>query len=184
VIYFGDHLLSDLRGPSKAGWRTAAVIRELEVDASLFYLRFSWEHVRHGCMIFFFGWPVAWIQAQPNLKFHISPIDYNVSSKVALILLECWHLINFELRTISNGKNVIKCSESNLLRYLDHKSVGYAAYAPRLHEQASTCSFKTWMVLLSDSLTLFCRTRHMIISSRLCFIPYYNDPCFVTCRMK
>jgi FMN phosphatase YigB (HAD superfamily) len=36
VIYFGDHLLSDLRGPSKAGWRTAAVIRELEVDAFLF----------------------------------------------------------------------------------------------------------------------------------------------------
>ncbi|KAI4381081.1 hypothetical protein MLD38_007192 [Melastoma candidum] len=30
VIYFGDHLFSDLRGPSKAGWRTAAIIRELE----------------------------------------------------------------------------------------------------------------------------------------------------------
>ena len=80
---------------------------------------------------FFFGWPVAWIQAQPNLKFHISPIDYNVSSKVALILLECWHLRNFELRRIGKGKNVMKGSESNLLRYLDHKSVGYAAYAPR-----------------------------------------------------
>ncbi|XVE63461.1 hypothetical protein DITRI_Ditri07aG0022500 [Diplodiscus trichospermus] len=31
VIYFGDHLFSDLRGPSKAGWRTAAIIHELEV---------------------------------------------------------------------------------------------------------------------------------------------------------
>ncbi|KNA19154.1 hypothetical protein SOVF_063970 isoform A [Spinacia oleracea] len=30
VIYFGDHLFSDLRGPSKAGWRTAAIIYELE----------------------------------------------------------------------------------------------------------------------------------------------------------
>lgn len=30
VIYFGDHLFSDLRGPSKAGWRTAAMIHELE----------------------------------------------------------------------------------------------------------------------------------------------------------
>lgn len=32
VIYFGDHLFSDLRGPSKAGWRTAAIIHELEVS--------------------------------------------------------------------------------------------------------------------------------------------------------
>ncbi|XP_028094154.1 uncharacterized protein LOC114294228 [Camellia sinensis] len=31
LIYFGDHLFSDLRGPSKAGWRTAAIIHELEV---------------------------------------------------------------------------------------------------------------------------------------------------------
>ncbi|KAJ6731663.1 hypothetical protein OIU79_002902 [Salix purpurea] len=30
VIYFGDHLFSDLRGPSRAGWRTAAIIHELE----------------------------------------------------------------------------------------------------------------------------------------------------------
>ncbi|KAL6191549.1 hypothetical protein ACLB2K_037939 [Fragaria x ananassa] len=30
VIYFGDHLFSDLRGRSKAGWRTAAIIHELE----------------------------------------------------------------------------------------------------------------------------------------------------------
>lgn len=30
VIYFGDHLFSDLRGPTKAGWRTAAIIYELE----------------------------------------------------------------------------------------------------------------------------------------------------------
>ncbi|KAG8367652.1 hypothetical protein BUALT_Bualt16G0095200 [Buddleja alternifolia] len=30
VIYFGDHLFSDLRGPSKAGWHTAAIIHELE----------------------------------------------------------------------------------------------------------------------------------------------------------
>ncbi|CAI9098604.1 OLC1v1035283C4 [Oldenlandia corymbosa var. corymbosa] len=29
VIYFGDHLFSDLSGPSKAGWHTAAIIREL-----------------------------------------------------------------------------------------------------------------------------------------------------------
>nr|AGT16478.1 nucleotidase-like protein [Saccharum hybrid cultivar R570] len=35
VIYFGDHLLSDLRGPSKAGWRTAAVIRELEDEIEI-----------------------------------------------------------------------------------------------------------------------------------------------------
>jgi FMN phosphatase YigB (HAD superfamily) len=31
VIYFGDHLFSDLRGPSKAGWHTVAIIHELEV---------------------------------------------------------------------------------------------------------------------------------------------------------
>ncbi|KAJ7515776.1 hypothetical protein O6H91_22G027400 [Diphasiastrum complanatum] len=30
VLYFGDHLYSDLRGPAKAGWRTAAIIKELE----------------------------------------------------------------------------------------------------------------------------------------------------------
>ncbi|XP_073356479.1 uncharacterized protein [Aegilops tauschii subsp. strangulata] len=35
VIYFGDHLFSDLRGPSKAGWRTAAVIRELEDEIGI-----------------------------------------------------------------------------------------------------------------------------------------------------
>ncbi|KAL3532976.1 hypothetical protein ACH5RR_006497 [Cinchona calisaya] len=29
VIYFGDHLFSDLSGPSKAGWHTAAIIHEL-----------------------------------------------------------------------------------------------------------------------------------------------------------
>ncbi|KAG0553613.1 hypothetical protein M758_12G025500 [Ceratodon purpureus] len=34
VIYFGDHLFSDLKGPAKAGWRTAAVIRELEREIS------------------------------------------------------------------------------------------------------------------------------------------------------
>ncbi|KDP42789.1 hypothetical protein JCGZ_00488 [Jatropha curcas] len=32
VIYFGDHLFSDLRGPSKAGWHTAAIIHELESE--------------------------------------------------------------------------------------------------------------------------------------------------------
>ncbi|KAM0943377.1 putative 5'-nucleotidase [Dioscorea sansibarensis] len=32
VIYFGDHLFSDLRFPSKAGWRTAAIIHELESE--------------------------------------------------------------------------------------------------------------------------------------------------------
>ncbi|XP_010323221.2 uncharacterized protein [Solanum lycopersicum] len=32
VIYFGDHLFSDLRGPSKAGWRTAAIIHELKSE--------------------------------------------------------------------------------------------------------------------------------------------------------
>ncbi|KAG0470464.1 hypothetical protein HPP92_017164 [Vanilla planifolia] len=32
VIFFGDHLFSDLRGPSKAGWRTAAIIHELESE--------------------------------------------------------------------------------------------------------------------------------------------------------
>ncbi|GKF70748.1 hypothetical protein Tco_0203805 [Tanacetum coccineum] len=26
VIYLGNHLFSDLRGPSKAGWRTTAII--------------------------------------------------------------------------------------------------------------------------------------------------------------
>ncbi|XP_041999251.1 5'-nucleotidase domain-containing protein DDB_G0275467-like isoform X2 [Salvia splendens] len=30
VMYFGDHLFSDLRGPSKSGWRTAAIVHELE----------------------------------------------------------------------------------------------------------------------------------------------------------
>ncbi|XP_062165579.1 uncharacterized protein LOC133872079 isoform X2 [Alnus glutinosa] len=32
VIYFGDHLFSDLRGPSKAGWHTVAIIHELESE--------------------------------------------------------------------------------------------------------------------------------------------------------
>nr|XP_029118690.1 5'-nucleotidase domain-containing protein DDB_G0275467 isoform X2 [Elaeis guineensis] len=35
VIYFGDHLFSDLRGPSKAGWRTAAIIHELESEIEI-----------------------------------------------------------------------------------------------------------------------------------------------------
>ncbi|ESW26837.1 hypothetical protein PHAVU_003G152500 [Phaseolus vulgaris] len=35
VIYFGDHLFSDLRGPSKAGWRTAAIIHELESEIQM-----------------------------------------------------------------------------------------------------------------------------------------------------
>ncbi|XP_068652981.1 uncharacterized protein [Aristolochia californica] len=35
VIYFGDHLFSDLRGPSKAGWRTAAIIHELENEINV-----------------------------------------------------------------------------------------------------------------------------------------------------
>ncbi|XWS27258.1 hypothetical protein CRYUN_Cryun26dG0099300 [Craigia yunnanensis] len=35
VMYFGDHLFSDLRGPSKAGWRTAAIIHELESEIHL-----------------------------------------------------------------------------------------------------------------------------------------------------
>lgn len=40
MIYFGDHLFSDLRGPSKSGWRTAAIIHELEVclQLMLFYI--------------------------------------------------------------------------------------------------------------------------------------------------
>ncbi|KAK6151542.1 hypothetical protein DH2020_014177 [Rehmannia glutinosa] len=35
VIYFGDHLFSDLRGPSKSGWRTAAIIHELENEIQI-----------------------------------------------------------------------------------------------------------------------------------------------------
>ncbi|WCJ28093.1 HAD-superfamily hydrolase subfamily IG 5'-nucleotidase [Euphorbia peplus] len=35
VMYFGDHLFSDLRGPSKAGWRTAAIIHELESEIKI-----------------------------------------------------------------------------------------------------------------------------------------------------
>lgn len=35
VMYFGDHLFSDLRGPSKAGWRTAAIIQELESEIQI-----------------------------------------------------------------------------------------------------------------------------------------------------
>ncbi|CAA6662261.1 unnamed protein product [Spirodela intermedia] len=35
VIYFGDHLFSDLRGPSRAGWRTAAIIHELEKEIEI-----------------------------------------------------------------------------------------------------------------------------------------------------
>ncbi|VFQ95181.1 unnamed protein product [Cuscuta campestris] len=35
VIYFGDHLFSDLRGPSKAGWHTAAIIHELENEITI-----------------------------------------------------------------------------------------------------------------------------------------------------
>ncbi|CAM6012545.1 unnamed protein product [Sphagnum balticum] len=35
VLYFGDHLYSDLRGPAKAGWRTAAIIRELEREITI-----------------------------------------------------------------------------------------------------------------------------------------------------
>jgi hypothetical protein len=37
-------------------------------------------------------------------------------SKVALILLECW---SFELRNDYKGGNVMKCSKSNILCYLD-----------------------------------------------------------------
>ncbi|KAG9143330.1 hypothetical protein Leryth_018598 [Lithospermum erythrorhizon] len=35
VMYFGDHLFSDLRGPSKAGWRTAAIIHELDNEIQI-----------------------------------------------------------------------------------------------------------------------------------------------------
>ncbi|GMH17833.1 hypothetical protein Nepgr_019674 [Nepenthes gracilis] len=35
VIYFGDHLFSDLRGPSKSGWHTAAIIYELEHEIQI-----------------------------------------------------------------------------------------------------------------------------------------------------
>uniref|UniRef100_A0A1D1YK93 5'-nucleotidase domain-containing protein DDB_G0275467 n=1 Tax=Anthurium amnicola TaxID=1678845 RepID=A0A1D1YK93_9ARAE len=35
VIYFGDHLFSDLRGTSKARWRTAAIIHELENEIEI-----------------------------------------------------------------------------------------------------------------------------------------------------
>ncbi|KAL8502355.1 hypothetical protein ACS0TY_021482 [Phlomoides rotata] len=35
VIYFGDHLFSDLRGPSKSGWRTAAIVHELENEIQI-----------------------------------------------------------------------------------------------------------------------------------------------------
>lgn len=35
VIYFGDHLFSDLRGPTNAGWRTAAIIHELENEIQM-----------------------------------------------------------------------------------------------------------------------------------------------------
>lgn len=35
VIYFGDHLFSDLRGPSQAGWRTAAIVHELENEIQI-----------------------------------------------------------------------------------------------------------------------------------------------------
>ncbi|XP_078439545.1 HAD-superfamily hydrolase, subfamily IG, 5'-nucleotidase [Wolffia australiana] len=35
VIYFGDHLFSDLSGPSRAGWRTAAIIHELEKEIEI-----------------------------------------------------------------------------------------------------------------------------------------------------
>ncbi|CAM6125583.1 unnamed protein product [Calypogeia fissa] len=35
VLYCGDHLYTDLRGPAKAGWRTAAIIRELEREIDL-----------------------------------------------------------------------------------------------------------------------------------------------------
>ncbi|KAF4370372.1 hypothetical protein F8388_016109 [Cannabis sativa] len=38
VIYFGDHLFSDLRGPSKAGWRTAAIIHELEFSLQFLFI--------------------------------------------------------------------------------------------------------------------------------------------------
>ncbi|GKB05342.1 hypothetical protein Tco_0833537 [Tanacetum coccineum] len=32
VIYLGNHLFSDLRGPSKAGWRTTAIIHDFKND--------------------------------------------------------------------------------------------------------------------------------------------------------
>ncbi|XP_078150865.1 HAD-superfamily hydrolase, subfamily IG, 5'-nucleotidase isoform X1 [Carex rostrata] len=35
VIYFGDHLFSDLKGPAKAGWRTVAIIHELEGEIKI-----------------------------------------------------------------------------------------------------------------------------------------------------
>lgn len=35
VLYFGDQVYTDLRGPQRAGWRTAAIIHELERDISI-----------------------------------------------------------------------------------------------------------------------------------------------------
>jgi hypothetical protein len=48
VLYFGDHLYSDLRGPAKAGWGTVAIIRELEVNLSF------QTHSKLGYLILFF----------------------------------------------------------------------------------------------------------------------------------
>jgi len=39
VLYFGDHLFSDVRAPAKAGWRTAAIIREFEVLITLIIIK-------------------------------------------------------------------------------------------------------------------------------------------------
>lgn len=52
VIYFGDHLFSDLRGPSKAGWRTAAIIHELEVQ--LIHLSLTQSFIFYLFLFFLF----------------------------------------------------------------------------------------------------------------------------------
>ncbi|KAL0013443.1 hypothetical protein SO802_000512 [Lithocarpus litseifolius] len=55
VIYFGDHLFSDLRGPSKAGWRTAAIIHELECMDEEKWQNVSLLHRWHFALSMSFG---------------------------------------------------------------------------------------------------------------------------------
>ncbi|KAF5935898.1 hypothetical protein HYC85_027027 [Camellia sinensis] len=50
LIYFGDHLYSDLRGPSKAGWRTAGIIHELELLMGNNVWHNTVENMRQECV--------------------------------------------------------------------------------------------------------------------------------------
>ncbi|XP_058113943.1 uncharacterized protein LOC131256879 isoform X2 [Magnolia sinica] len=70
VIYFGDHLFSDLRGPSKAGWRTAAIIHELEAGCEDLYDVFMHVYkLNAGMYLSLHEWVVFFFFLKGNFNF-------------------------------------------------------------------------------------------------------------------